>query len=492
MQSSDSICKNYTILGFGKTARAVVDYLLNQDHKVFVSDEKPREKFDQELIKSYETKGVRFVFNKLSLAEASSENMTVIISPGIPPSSPIIQEIKSNKINHRTDLDLFIETLTKEEQYIAITGTNGKTTTTSLVAHIFDTQGIGNIGKPFLEFSDLSSPYVCEISSFQIFHSELKRLPDIAIHLNLTDDHLDWHSSLDEYKETKERLFGNSEEERFSVLNFDDEVTRNLGERLLKSRTEGMKSKVLYFSTTKVLDELSSASPVSAYLRDSRICLGVYLGSEGELDPQLEGIVIANSFGEYFLEIPLVKTGELKILGDHNYSNALAATLAAFAYGKKPEEIIEKLLSFNAVPHRLEYVTEFSGHKFYNDSKATNPDSAIKALNAFDKSIAIIGGKNKNLDLTAFLGVAMEKCHGIVLIGELKQEIANYLEQNSFENFKLSASLEDAVNHSLELAKGTYYPIILSPASSSFDMFINYEDRGEQFKKLVKSLVLAS
>jgi UDP-N-acetylmuramoylalanine--D-glutamate ligase len=485
--------KSYCILGFGKTARAVVDYLLAQGHVVFVSDEKPREKFAEELIQGYEARGVSFSFGKLCLDDKTShENLTVIISPGIPPSAPIIQEIKSKKISYKTDLDLFADALSKEESYIAITGTNGKTTTTSLVAHIFETEGIGNIGKPFLEFRDLQSPYVCEISSFQIFYSQLQRLPDIAVHLNLTDDHLDWHSSLDEYRETKERLFGNSQEEKFSVLNYDDAKTRDLGERILRARTEEDQSKVVFFSTRKVLDELSPASPVSAYIRDSRICFGMYLGLESEPDPQLDGIVIANSSGEYFLEIPLIKLNDLQILGEHNHANALAAALVAFVYGKNPDQIIDKLISFTAVPHRLEYVAEFAGHKFYNDSKATNPDSAIKALNAFDQSIAIIGGKNKNLDLSEFLDVAIKKCHGVVLIGELKQEIASYLEKNFYKNYKSALSLEEAISLGLELAKGTNYPIVLSPASSSFDMFISYEDRGEQFKQAVKRLVFAS
>lgn len=488
--------KQYTILGFGKSARTALDFLLAQGHKITVYDSKSRESFDSQLLESYEGQGVGFDLGLPSLrgtkgdvAIQSSSNLDrddiYIVSPGIPPSSELIQNLKKHNAKLKTDLDLFTSALSKDEKYIAITGTNGKTTCTSLIAHIFDTEAIGNIGKPFLEFQGLKAPYVCEISSFQIFYSELKKLPDIAIYLNLTADHLDWHSSMDEYKNTKARLFQNSSKENFSILNFDDQVTKELGKKLLSSRQVNDKSKVVFFSTKKVLDDLNLNSPISAYIKDSKIYLALYLEPGQDPDPKLAGIINSNKNGEYFLEIPLLRTSELKILGEHNYSNVLAAVLAAFSYDVSPEFIAEKLKTFKAVPHRLEFITELEGHKVFNDSKATNPDSAIRAIESFDKSILIMGGKNKYLDLSLFLDRVTEKCDAVILIGELKDSIAQYLDSKNFDNYKKANNLQESLDIALEYGKSNKLPIVLSPASSSFDMFKSYEDRGAQFKKLV-------
>lgn len=480
--------KNYTILGFGKSAKAALDFLLEAEHKVRVYDSKARADFNARDLAEYEASGVEFELGQSTLSGISDDcdsEEEFIVSPGIPPNTRVIKDLEKKGIDLKTDLDLFIEDISRDEKYIAVTGTNGKTTTTSLIAHIFDTEGIGNIGKPFLEYKELKSPYVCEISSFQIFYSELRRLPDVAIHLNLTDDHLDWHSSLEEYKDTKARLFRNSKEERVSILNYDDKVTRELGEKLLKTHSADHKSKIFFFSTQTQLDDLSPASPVSAYIKDSKLCIAIYLEPGQDPDPDLGGMVLSNDSGEYILEIPVLRLDELNIVGDHNYSNTLAALLAAFSLKLHPDLIAEKLKSFKAVPHRLEYVTEIEGHKFYNDSKATNPDSAIRALESFERPIAIIGGKNKNLELSSFLDIAANNCEAIVAIGELKTSIKEYLDKKSFIRLKLASSLEEAVSFALDFGSGNNYPIVLSPASSSFDMFKSYEDRGDQFKELV-------
>ena len=476
---------NYTILGFGKSAKSALDFLLEAEHKVRIYDSKQRGDFDPRTLAEYEASGVEFELGSASLPGVDvgcDAAIQFIVSPGIPPSSRIIKDLEKKGIDFKTDLDLFTEALPREEKYIAVTGTNGKTTTTALIAHTFDTQGIGNIGKPFLDFQELSSPYVCELSSFQIFYSELRRLPDIAVHLNLTDDHLDWHDSLDEYKQTKARLFVNSKEERFSILNFDDKTTKELGEKLLRTRRTEDKSQVLFFSTKTVLDK---PAPTTAYIKDSRIYLALALEAGQDPDPELGGMVNSNADGDYFLEIPVIKLEELNLVGDHNHSNVLAALLASFSSGLHPEIIAEKLKTFEAVPHRLEFVTELSGHKIYNDSKATNPDSAIRAIESFTKPIAIIGGKNKNLELSAFLDLAAEKCEAIVAIGELKEAISTYLQKKSFSKLKLADSLKEALSFAMAFGEGNEAPILLSPASSSFDMFKSYEDRGDQFKDLV-------
>ena len=180
-----------------------------------------------------------------------------------------------------------------------------------------------------------------------------------------------------------------------------------------------------------------------------------------------------------------MKIDDLNLVGKHNYSNIVAASLAAFLSGFDINYIIDSIESFKPVPHRLEFIREIGSNKVYNDSKATNPDSSNKALNSFDQSIVILGGKDKNLDIAPFLDNVSKKAYAVVAIGELKNKIYEGLRNLDFEKIRRADSLEEAFSIAMQYASNNNYPILLSPASSSFDMFKGFEDRGNQFKEIV-------
>ncbi len=444
--------KHLTILGFGKSAISTINYfLLNYPStKIRVSELKTREKFKESEISVLEAKGVEFEFGKQEASFITWNGVTelfIMVSPGIPPNSPVMDIVRNSGASFGTDLDLLL--IFSSARKIAITGTNGKTTTTALTAHILGTEGLGNIGKPFLDFTQVANQDILalELSSFQLFYSNVldqnKYLPDVSVYLNMTDDHLDWHSSLEEYREAKAKIFRDLPAKTL-VMNYDDPIVRELANG---------KSNIRFFSTELEINP-------GAYYKDGALYL------DGQ---------------------KLINISELNLVGKHNYSNILAAVLACVAMGIAKEFIIEKLKTFKPVAHRLEYVTTIDGHKFYNDSKATNPDSAIKALEAFDQSIAIVGGKNKNLDMSGFIDKLIEKCQAVIAIGELKSSINSALRIKNFTKVEEANSLKEAVDLALTYAKNIpNIPVVLAPASSSFDMFTGYEDRGNQFSKLAR------
>jgi UDP-N-acetylmuramoylalanine--D-glutamate ligase len=317
----------------------------------------------------------------------------------------------------------------------------------------------------------------------------------VAVYLNLTDDHLDWHKDLEEYRLSKQKLFQipeTDEEQSFTwVLNYDDKVCCELGEYGLwqLAETEQSNLDIAFFSTKNSLVKLNQYARSSAFCENGILYLAKFLPDA--VDDQYGGIVEVNEEGHYYVKIPLLKVSDLNLVGEHNYSNLLAGILAADAVGLALEKIIESLKSFTAVPHRLEFIGEHAGHKFYNDSKATNPDSANKALEAFEQSIIICGGKNKNLDLGDFINKLAQKAYAVVLIGELSQELKQGLQERNFEKFSFANDMDEAVGRALDFGKGNQLPIVLAPASSSFDMFKNYEERGEKFKQSFSKLVVS-
>lgn len=430
-----------TILGYGISARSTIDFLLQQQPaiEIKVSELRVRDQFDD--IAAYEAKGVQFEFGKQSRDFVlASPDVFVMISPGIPPHAPIIKAVRESGCNYGTDLDLFLQFAPGKK--IAVTGTNGKTTTASLIAHLFDTQALGNIGLPFLEFIKLKNQdiFVLEISSAQAFYSKPKLDLDCSVYLNFTDDHLDWHSSLEEYREAKAKLF---QHDGVYVLNQDDKVAKVLANK-----------RSLLFSTEIKTD---------AYYKDQAL---------------------------YYQDQKIIACDDLNLVGKHNFSNVLAALLVAKKFGLSDKEIQTKLKTFKPVPHRLEYIATINGHKAYNDSKATNPDSAIKALESFDKCIAIVGGKDKNLNLKPFITILKLRAAQVIAIGELRDQIIAALDREGFRNSIKAESLEQAV--SIAIAHDSNLPIVLVPASSSFDMFKNYQDRGDKFRQLIYTKLCGS
>lgn len=464
-------CNGITLLGFAKTSIATARFLLNNFPaiRIRISEQKARENFDSKLIEEFETRGVEFEFAKQNLEFIHfASKQIVITSPGIIPTNSLIQALKPFIY---TDFDFFCHFVQKlSQQYFAVTGTNGKTTTTSLLAHILSSQALGNIGKPFLEMKmDLNINHVIEISSFQLFYSHLESLelmpPKVALYLNFTKDHLDWHRDLNEYWEAKAKLFVLSKTyENFWIINYDDEILRNWA---LKIDLSFYKTRILFFSTQEILKP-NMYSPYSAYLSNNNLILARY--DSGQI-----------------IEEVLNPVSELLIVGNHNYSNALAAILAAKIANINSEQLTLLLKTFKALNHRLEYLGTVQGHKIYNDSKATNPDSTIRAIDSFHNPILILGGKDKQLDLQDFLNYVSQKAYAVLAIGELSEKISQGLK--NFARISQAKDLKDALDKALLYGKSNDYPIVLSPASSSFDMFLNYEDRGDQFKALVQDLL---
>ena len=520
--------KTFVILGFAKTAITTAKFLLKNfpEAKIKISELKSKKSFDNEEIKNLEKQNIEFEFDKQSKEFVFNEDCFIVISPGIPPRVEIIQQIFHSNIPHGTDLDIFAASLSPEQNYVTVTGTNGKTTTTSLISHIFNSPSLGNIGTPFLEFdsrhpvkqsftSDVATQkigimknhdssketieqdtqsaknyypnFACEISSFQAFYSQYfqdLKIPKISIFLNFTADHLDWHKDLNEYHDSKAKLFcQSSNEESFWLLNFDDPKVKNFG--LKAELIKDSKTKICYFSNQDISYALSKACPFVAYEKDNRLYLAQYLGDNPSIEEDTNGIVNTNNNDDYFLEMPLSKTEELMLVGKHNFSNILAGCLASYLSGFDIDYIAESLTSFKPVPHRLEFIREIGTNKVYNDSKATNPDSTLKAMNSFDQSIVILGGKEKNLDLSPFLDSVSKKAYAVIAIGELKNKIHNRLREIGFDKVRMADSLEQALSIAILYADNNPYPILLSPASSSFDMFKGFEDRGDQFKTLV-------
>ncbi len=339
--------------------------------------------------------------------------------------------------------------------YIGITGTNGKTTTTSLIGELFKTAGFntlvgGNIGDPLItevEKIPNDGVIVAEISSFQL-EGITNFKPHVAIITNLTPDHMDRHKTMENYLEAKARIFENQSSEDILILNWDDLLIRGLGEKA--------HSQVLYFSRQEILEN-------GAYLEDG--CLTVSFNGNKE---------------------KIIKPEEIFIKGGHNLENAMCGVLAGVAMGIPAKTTAQVLRDFKGVEHRLEHSGEYKGVTYVNDSKGTNPDASLKALASYDQPIVIIaGGRNKGNSFKEYAEAIKEKCRFAVLIGESRTEIKDELDKINFKEYFLTNDFEEAVKKTIEVSvEGDV--VLLSPACASWDMFPNYEVRGNQFKELVK------
>lgn len=381
----------------------------------------------------------------------------VIISPGVPTDLPIVNRMREADIPVVGEIELAYE-LGKGE-VLAITGTNGKTTTTALLGEImkavYDSAFVvGNIGIPYTNVVDETrndSVIVAEMSSFQL-ESIVDFRPRVSAILNITPDHLNRHHTMEEYIRVKELITGNQTKDQVCVLNYEDEVLRTFGE------SGQVKAKVVYFSSLREL-------PQGIFLRGKEIVLRA---------------------GEK--EFVITTTDRLKILGRHNHENTMAAAAMAYYAGVPVENIKKSVENFVAVEHRIEYVTEKNGVVYYNDSKGTNPDAAIKGIQAMDRPTLLIGGgydKQSSYDewIEAFDG----KVRFLVLIGQTREKIEETAHKCGFMNTILADNLEEAVKICAEKAnKGD--AVLLSPACASWGQFDNYEQRGRMFKEYVYAL----
>ena len=380
----------------------------------------------------------------------------VVLSPGVPTDIPVVQKFYDMGLPVWGEVELAYRT--GKGRVLAITGTNGKTTTTALLGKIMSDAEesvfvVGNIGTPYtskaLEMKE-NSTTVAEISSFQLETIE-EFAPQVSAILNITEDHLNRHHTMEEYIRVKELIVKNQKPENFCILNYEDPVLREFGKNIVP--------KTVYFSSVRTLDE------------------GIYL--DGDL-------IVLKLEGK---EIPFVHTGELKLLGQHNFENVMAAVAMAYCAGVSVESICKSICEFTAVEHRIEYVTEKNGVVYYNDSKGTNPDAAIKGIQAMNRPTLLIGGgydKGSSYDewLNAFDG----KVRCLVLIGQTKDKIKEAAERLGVcPCIILCEDLREAVDICVQKAEPGD-AVLLSPACASWGQFDNYEQRGDMFKEYVKAL----
>jgi len=399
--------------------------------------------------------GVRVV---LGSDQVDGDYALCVASPGIAPHAPLMQSARESAERVISEIEFaFIES---RHQWIAVTGTNGKTTTTALVAHLLEIGGVpartvGNIGTPAItaiaEAPD-SEVLVAEVSSFQLsltrtFH------PHVAVLLNITPDHLDWHGSLEAYTADKMRMFANMDAEDLAVIDVDDP------------------------GSAACVDAVAQRGvPVSRVALSERHSMGA---------ASVGGVLVLETRGG---EVQLCRADELLIRGDHNISNALAAAAAAHAFGVGATDLRQGLRSFRAIEHRLEPVGCVAGVDWYNDSKATNPDAVFKAVDAFRERpfVLLLGGRNKGNDFRALAERVNRDAKAVVLFGESRAELAVAFHGLSVTCVQ-AVSLADAVAVAGELA-GAGDTVVLSPACASFDEFTSYEHRGAVFKDLVRGM----
>lgn len=447
--------KNKKVLVFGSGISGIgAGKLLEQvGASVVLYDGK--ETLDKEVLKAQlgdDTKA------EIILGELSEEVMEtldlVVMSPGVPTNLPVVLKMRDMGIPIWGEVELAY-TYGKGD-VLAITGTNGKTTTTALLGEIMKNYKesvfvVGNIGNPYtaaaLEMRE-DSVAVAEMSSFQLETIHEFR-PKVSAILNITPDHLNRHHTMEAYIKAKEDIAKNQTKEDTCVLNYEDEVTRKIG--------ENVKANVLYFSSQRKLDR------------------GIYLDDGNIILRQDEEILVCN-------------VNELKLLGTHNYENVMAAVAMAAAYGTPMEVIRRTIKEFAGVEHRIEFVREKDGVAYYNDSKGTNPDAAIKGIQAMNRPTVLIGGGyDKDSEYEEWIQAFDGKVKLLVLVGATKEKIAEAAERVGFVSYVMADSFEEAVEKCIEAAEPGD-AVLLSPACASWGMFKNYEERGDKFKELVNCL----
>jgi UDP-N-acetylmuramoylalanine--D-glutamate ligase len=446
--------KRVLMVGAGKTGIAVAGFLNRQGARVTVTDGKGREDF-KESLDFMENSGVTLALGDYPAVAKDTFDL-LVVSPGVPPSVAPIASALEQGIPVLGELELAYAYACTP--IVAITGTNGKTTTTTLIGEIFKNAGYntlvaGNIGLPLVDQVEKFTPediIVAEVSSFQLETVRHFR-PRVAAVLNVTPDHLDRHGDMEGYLRAKAMIFTNQGSEDFTVLNFDDPLTRKM-----RDITKG---KVIFFSRRHILEE-------GVFVRDGQI-------------------VITLAQGDDTVVLPADK---LQIPGGHNLENALAATACAAVMGVPTASVARTLANFKGVAHRLEFVAEINGVKYVNDSKGTNPDASVKAVEAYEQPLVLIaGGKNKGNDFAEFTSKAFSKARVMVVLGQCAEEMAAAARNAGIKNILQAGDFREAVLLAHRAARPGDV-VLLSPACASWDMFNNYEERGDYFKQIVKSL----
>jgi UDP-N-acetylmuramoylalanine--D-glutamate ligase len=446
--------KNVLIVGLGKSGIAAAQAMLHLNARVSIQDSKKREEIDTGLLSMFEDQGVKFYLGE------TPEDMTqfemLILSPGVSPELPFIQAAMDAGVEVTGELEIAYRI--GKGRYVAITGTNGKTTTTTLTGEIFKRAGrstyvVGNIGNAVIAASEKSTEddwMVTEASSFQLETTRYFK-PVVSAILNISPDHMNRHHTMGAYIAAKSKIFANQTENDYFISNMDDPICRKLMEQ--------SRAKVVPFSSTQQLE-------FGAFVQNGRLVL------------KKEDGTIVDFLG----------ADEMKIIGDHNIQNALAAAAISYCAGIDEKTIGDAIRAFGGVEHRLEYCGNIQGVDYYNDSKGTNTDAAEIAIKAVGKNIILIaGGDAKGQNFDEFVQYFKGRVKHVLLLGRDAHFIRESAEKIGFNAFTECKDMDDCVKKGFEMAQPGD-TVLLSPACASWDMYDNYEQRGEHFKDCVRRL----
>ena len=443
------------VLVFGSGISGIGAVKLLEDHGAEVILYDGNDKLDKVAMKEQLGDGVKAEIILGEFPEKLIDTLDIaVLSPGVPTDLPVVNAMRDKKVAVIGEVELAYAF--GKGDVLAITGTNGKTTTTTLLGEIMKaykehTYVVGNIGNPYTVAArqmEEDAVAVAEMSSFQL-ESIVTFRPKVSAILNFTPDHLNRHHTMEAYVNAKKNIAKNQTAEDYCILNYEDERTREFGEHI--------DAQVIYFSSRQKLEK------------------GIYLDNGNMIYKNPEEVLVCN-------------IDELQLLGMHNYENYMAAVAMAAVYGV-PIDIIRKVIrAFKGVEHRIEYVTEKNGVVYYNDSKGTNPDAAIKGIQAMNRRTVLLGGGyDKGSEFTEWINAFDGKVKKLILIGATKEKIAADAEKCGFHDYVFADTFEEAVLLAAKTAESGE-AVLLSPACASWEMFPNYEVRGDEFKRIVNSL----
>ena len=446
--------KNVLLVGLARTGVSTIKLLDKLEANIIVNDIKDEEKLKDILEELKEIKNAEYI---LGYHPENVDHIDLaVVSPGVPLDLPFILKLKEENIEIIGEVELAYR-LSKNPIFVGITGTNGKTTTTSLVGEIFkaadkDTYIVGNIGNPVIdtvETTNEDSYLITELSSFQL-ESIVDFKPKVASILNLSPDHLNRHHTMENYMAAKANIFKNQNNNDFAILNYDDKQVREISDKC--------NGQIIFFSRKEKLDK------------------GVYLDENNNIVIDIDEKIV------------LLNKKELSLPGPHNLENCMAAIAMAYVCEIDLEILRHVLKTFKAVEHRLEYVRTLHDIMFVNDSKGTNPDSTIKAIQSYDNPVILIaGGYNKDSDYNELLEIGKKNIKALVLMGETAPLIEECAKLKDYKTIIRVNNMKEAVEASYNLArKGDV--VLLSPACASWDMYKSFEVRGIDFKDNVNSL----
>ena len=446
--------KKVLIVGLGKSGIAAAQAMLRLSAEVSIQDSKKEENIDGQLLAFLRGKGVTCYFDRVP-ADMGQFDM-LILSPGVSPELAFIREAKEAGVEIIGELEIAYRI--GHGRYAAITGTNGKTTTTTLVGEIFKaakrkTYVVGNIGVAVISASmdaEEDAWLVTETSSFQLETTRYFK-PAVSAILNLTPDHLNRHHTMEAYGAAKAKIFANQREDGYLVINYDDKACYALA--------KDCKANIVPFSRKEEL-------PFGAFVKDGQIVMKT---KNGDI-------------------IEICAADELLIIGSHNLENALAAAAICYFAGIEPKVIGDTIRNFGGVSHRLEYCGEVDDVKYYNDSKGTNVDAAVTAIRAIGKNILLIaGGDAKGQDFTELVREFDGSVKQLILLGRDAHMIKEAAEKAGFTDFVSCKNMDECVRTAAKMAKPGDV-VLLSPACASWDMYDNFEQRGDHFKQCVSGL----